>query len=161
MLLYHEMFIAVNKFTIVCSLLGKNILSFNTRHTSYDIHVSDIISWLWGDMNNLIKTFITFVLFAFLSTIMLNIYKHSMSRQLVLQETFKIIIVFMLVAISHIIDSQIIGNNNSFQTITALYYIAHKAIIVLENAVEMNIPVPEFLKKFLLKLRNKVDHHEF
>ena len=155
------MLIAVNKFTKVCSLLGRYILSFNIKHTSYDIHVSDIISWLWGDMNNLIKTFITFVLFAFLSTIMLNIYKHSMSKQLVLKEAFNVIMVFMLVAISHIIDFQLIGNNNSFQTITVLYYIAHKAIIVLENAVEMNIPVPEFLKNFLLKLRNKADHHEF
>lgn len=66
----------------------------------------------------------------------------------------------MLVAISHIIDFQLIGINNSFQTITVLYYIAHKAIIVFENAIEMNIPVPEFLKNFLLKLRNKTDHHE-
>ena len=138
MLLYHEM------------LTASNILA----------SVFELSKLLWGSTDNLMKMLIVFVLFAFFSTIILNMYKGSMSAQLFLQELLRAIMIFMLVAISHIIDLQPINIRSGFQTITTLYYIGYEGIIVLENAVEIGVPVPQFLKGFLIKLKDKADNNK-
>lgn len=154
------MFVVTSKRIKFFTLVQKIILSFGMKYTSYDIHIVDIVRWLWGDMDNMMKTLITFVLFSFLSTIILNIYQHSMSKQLILKELFKFIIIFMLVSMSHLIDFHLTESRSTLQTLTIMYYIANEGIIVLENAEKIGIPLPQFLKSFLLKLRSKAEHHK-
>ena len=138
MLLYHEI------------LTASNILA----------QVFELSKLLWESADNLMKMLIAFVFFAFFSTIILNMYKGSMWAQLFLRELLKAIMIFMLVATSHIIDLRLINIRSGFQTITTLYYIGQEGIIVLENAVEIGVPVPQFLKGFLIKLRDKVDNNK-
>lgn len=138
MLLYHEIFVNSNKLAHVFELLK-------------------FFKLLWENTDNLMKILIAFVPFSFLSTILKNIHKNSISIQLLMQELLRAIMIFMLVAISCIIDFQLIDAQGRLKSITTLYYVGHEGLIVLKNAVEIGVPVPQFLKNFLIKLRDKAD----
>ena len=69
--------------------------------------------------------------------------------------------VFMLVIIvvSSMIDVSL-NLNATMVTMTLFFYIANEALSILENAVEIGVPVPEKLKELLLQVREEEEVEE-
>ena len=63
----------------------------------------------------------------------------------------KKIFMLIIVAVAHLID-QLIGANNVLFTAVVIFYCSNEAISIIENAIALNIPIPEKLKKAIESL---------
>jgi len=62
------------------------------------------------------------------------------------------VLIFVLVGVGHIIDSQVIGNGGAIRTAVIFIYLSNEGMSILENAARIGLPIPEKLKNALDKL---------
>ena len=54
-------------------------------------------------------------------------------------------LIFVLVGVGHIIDSQVLGNGGAIRTAMIFFYLSNEGISILENAAHIGLPIPEKL----------------
>lgn len=67
--------------------------------------------------------------------------------------------IILVVIIATQLD-QIVNANGFFRTSTAIFFISNEGISILENVDEIGVPLPNFLKDTLEKLRTKHSNME-
>jgi len=67
---------------------------------------------------------------------------------------FKKVLIFTLVGVGHIIDSQVLGGGNAIRTAVIFFYLSNEGISILENVVAIGLPIPDKLKEVLEQLRS-------
>lgn len=67
----------------------------------------------------------------------------------------KKVCMFMFIGIAHILDREMMGESAVLRDGVMMFYIASESISVMENAIDMDAPVPEILKEYFLSWRNK------
>ena len=69
----------------------------------------------------------------------------------------KKVFILCLVAIAHVIDSQVIQNGSVVRTAVIFFYISSEGISIMDNASLLGLPVPKQLKEVLEQLKDKGD----
>ena len=73
------------------------------------------------------------------------------------------VLIFLLVGIGHILDTQVIGTGSVLRTAVIFFYISNEGVSLVENAAHLGLPIPEKLKAVLEQLHDraeKEDDHE-
>ena len=71
-------------------------------------------------------------------------------------------LIFALVGIGHIIDTQVIGTGSVLRTAVIFFYISNEGVSLIENAGHLGLPIPAKLKAVLEQLHDcaeKEDEH--
>ena len=68
--------------------------------------------------------------------------------------------IFILVALGHIIDAQILGDGDALRTAVIFFYLSNEGLSIIENAVAIGLPVPEALKNALAHLDKENKSHD-
>ena len=68
---------------------------------------------------------------------------------------FRKVLIFIMVGVGHIIDSQILGNGSALRTAIIFFYLSNEGLSMLENAGHLGLPIPEKLKEVLAQLHNR------
>lgn len=114
------------------------------------------LGWVLGGLDGFLYALITFVVIDYLTGIMLAILEKRLSSEVGARGIFKKVMIFALVAVGHIIDTQIISNGSAVRTAVIFFYLSNEGISILENAAKIGLPIPEKLKLALEQL-NKED----
>ena len=69
-------------------------------------------------------------------------------------------IIFLLVGIGPIIDTQVIGNGSVLRTAVIFFYISNEGVSLVENAAHLGLPIPEKLKDVLEQLHDRAEKDE-
>ena len=69
----------------------------------------------------------------------------------------KKVIIFMLVGIGHILDTQVIGTGSVLRTAIIFFYLSNEGVSLLENAAHLGLPIPEKLKDVLEQLHDRAE----
>lgn len=67
------------------------------------------------------------------------------------------ILIFVMVGIGHVIDTQLIGSGDALRTAVIFFYISNEGVSLLENAGHIGLPIPEKLKEVLAQLHNRTE----
>ena len=59
------------------------------------------------------------------------------------------VLIFVLVGIDHVLDTQVIGTGSILRTAVVFFYLSNEGIFLVENAAHLVLPVPEKLKLVL------------
>ena len=59
----------------------------------------------------------------------------------------------MLVGLSHVVDELVPGDTGIIRDVVIFFYLSNEGISIIENAIEIGVPVPEGLKERLLKFK--------
>ena len=70
------------------------------------------------------------------------------------------VIIFLLVGVGHIIDTQVIGNGSILRTAVIFFYLSNEGVSLVENAAHLGLPVPEKLKAVLEQLHDRAEKEE-
>lgn len=124
-----------------------------------------LLGWFLGGTDGFLFALIVFVVADYLSGIMCAVINRRLSSAVGAKGIFKKVLIFVLVGIGHIIDSQIIGDAGSpggssasvLRTAVIFFYLSNEGISLLENATVIGLPVPQKLKDMLAQLRGKGD----
>lgn len=79
----------------------------------------------------------------------------KLSSEIGFRGIFKKVLIFVLVGIGHMIDTNLIGEGSVLRTAIIFFYCSNEGISMLENAGRLGLPIPEQLKDILVQLHNK------
>ena len=65
------------------------------------------------------------------------------------------VVIFIMVSLSHVVDSYLLSSGVALERITILFYCANEAISILENAGKIGVPLPEKLLTHLNSFKEK------
>ena len=114
------------------------------------------IGYFLGGIDGFLYALIAFVVIDYLTGIMVAVLERKLSSEVGFRGIFKKVLIFSLVAVGHIIDSQLIQTGSAIRTAVIFFYLSNEGISILENTAKIGLPIPEKLKAILVQL-NKED----
>lgn len=120
-----------------------------------------IAGFLWGQLDGLMIALIVFICLDYITGLIVGAARHKLNSHTSFVGLCKKALILIVVAVAHIIDSQLLGGNASvFRSAACGLYIANEGLSILENSGKLGLPMPKKLKKALEQLRDKDDKEE-
>lgn len=114
-----------------------------------------ILLYYIGGMDKLIYTLIAFVSVDYITGVVSAVSHKELNSSVGYKGIFHKIIIFCLVGIANLLDSNILNSQGILRTAVILYYIANEGISIIENAGEIGIPIPQKLLDVLEQLKGE------
>lgn len=118
------------------------------------------LGWFLGGPDGFLYALIAFVAIDYLTGVICAIVDKKLSSDIGARGIFKKVLIFVLVGVGHIIDSQVLGNDGAIRTAVIFFYLSNEGISILENAAHVGLPIPEKLKNVLEQLHNRSDEED-
>ena len=83
------------------------------------------------------------------------LFRSSLSSEVGFRGIFRKVLIFLLVGIGHILDTQVIGSGSVLRTAVIFFYISNEGVSLVENAAHLGLPIPEKLKDVLEQLHDR------
>lgn len=118
------------------------------------------LGWFFGGADGFLYALVAFVMIDYITGVMCAIIDKKLSSEIGSKGIFKKVLIFALVGVGHIIDSQIIGDGGVLRTAVIFFYLSNEGISILENVGYIGLPVPQKLKDVLAQLNSKSETDE-
>lgn len=116
--------------------------------------VGGYLGWLLGGVDRFLYVLVVFVIVDYITGVMLAVLERRVSSDIGFRGIFKKVLMFLMVAIGHIMDFYLIKGGSTIRTTIIFFYISNEGISIIENASKIGLPVPEKLKKILEDLKS-------
>lgn len=114
------------------------------------------ISYFFGGWPRLLEILVVFIFIDYVTGVLAAGLEGQLSSLVGLKGIAKKITVLIMIAVAHLID-QALGGNNLFRDAAIFFYLANELLSILENTGRIGLPVPSMLRKAVLILKNKGD----
>lgn len=128
----------------------------------YNIKVSVVISilgtavtWLFGTWDSTLKILISIIALDYITEVIQAYINKTMCSRLGLKCIAKKSTIFIVLALSVLLDRVLNNENWMFRTLVSYFYIANEGVSILENAGKMGLKIPIKFKNALIQLRNE------
>ena len=111
------------------------------------------ITYVFGGIDKLFTTLIILMAFDYATGVMCAIIKKSLSSKTGFKGIFRKLCILIIIALSNL-GADAVGIP-ALRSAAIGFYIANEAISILENAGELGVPYPKWLKDALIQLKNK------
>lgn len=121
------------------------------------------LGWFLGGCDGLLYALIAFVVIDYITGVMCAVADKNLSSEVGFKGICRKVLIFLLVGVGHIIDTQVIGAGSVLRTAVIFFYISNEGVSLVENAAHLGLPVPAKLKAVLEQLHDraeKEDDHE-
>ncbi len=109
----------------------------------------------FGGFDMLMMTLVSFVIMDYLTGVMQAIVHHKLCSKVGFKGIFKKILIFFIVGIAVSLDGTF-GTTN-LRYIAIVFYIVNEGISIIENAIDLGLPIPDKIKAVLDKLNEEND----
>lgn len=116
--------------------------------------------WFLGGFDGFLYGLLIFVIIDYITGVMVAVVQKKLSSEIGFKGIFKKVLIFCLVGVAHIVDTQIIGDGSVLRTAVIFFYLSNEGISILENVSLIGLPVPEKLKEVLEQLRKEKDEEK-
>ena len=118
------------------------------------------VGWFLGGFDGFLYALITFVVIDYITGVLCAIIDKNLCSKIGAKGIFKKVLIFVLVGVSHVIDTNVLGvvgntDTNVLRTAVIFFYLSNEAISILENAAHIGLPIPEKLKDVLKQLHKR------
>ena len=113
------------------------------------------LGWFLGGCDGLLYALLAFAVVDYVTGVMCAIVDKKLSSSVGFKGIFRKVLIFVMVGIAHILDTQIIGNGSVLRTAVIFFYISNEGVSLLENASHLGLPVPEPIKTVLKQLHDR------
>ena len=108
-----------------------------------------------GGFDGFLYALVVFVVVDYITGLMAAAVEKKLSSEVGFKGIFKKVVIFSLVAVGHIVDTNIIGEGSVLRTAGIFFYLSNEGISILENAARTGLPIPGKLKAVLEQLREE------
>lgn len=115
------------------------------------------IGWFLGGLDGFLYALIAFVVIDYITGVMCAIVDKKLSSNVGFRGIFRKVLIFVMVGIGNLIDTQLIGSGEALRTAVIFFYISNEGVSLLENAAHIGLPIPKKLKDVLAQLHNRTD----
>ena len=117
------------------------------------------LSWYIGDLSGLVKILFAFAVIDQVTGVMKGFVLRKWSSEIGFHGIAKKVYMFIFVGMANVLDNEIhiefLGHTDILRDAVTCFYIANKGMSIIENAIELGLPVPEGLKQRFLSWWNK------
>ena len=113
-----------------------------------------------GGCDGLLYALLAFVVIDYITGIMCAIVDKKLSSAVGFKGIFKKILIFALVGVGHIIDTQVIGSGSVLRTAVIFFYMSNEGVSMIENAGHLGLPIPKKLKAVLEQLHDRAEKED-
>lgn len=127
----------LNDIKAICSLLG---------------------AWLgcvFGKLDAFVYLLICLVILDYISGVMVAIVQKKLCSGVGFKGIFRKALIFGMVAIAHILDTQLFAEHDICRTAVTCFYISNESISLFENSGKLGLPIPQKLKDILEQLKEQ------
>ena len=118
--------------------------------------IGGLSGFLFGEMDGMLIALITFICLDYVTGLIVGAAQHRLNSQVSFLGLAKKALILIIVAVAHVIDSQVLGGSASvFRSAACGLYIANEGLSILENAGKIGLPMPKKLREMLAQLREK------
>lgn len=122
--------------------------------------VGGFLGWFLGGCDGLLYALIAFVTVDYVTGVMCAVVDRKLSSSVGFKGIFRKVLIFVMVGISHILDTQVIGNGSVLRTAVIFFYISNEGVSLLENAAHLGLPVPQKIKGVLEQLHKRSEKED-
>lgn len=121
-----------------------------------------LAGFLWGGLDGLLTALLVFMVLDYLTGIASSLKMHKkLSSEVGFWGIVKKCMILALVTVAHFLDSHVLGGGSSmFRSGVVGFFLANEGLSILENAGNLGVPLPEFLKKALEQLKDSSDRSD-
>ncbi len=119
--------------------------------------VGAVLGYVLGGFDGMLSALLIFVVIDYLTGVLRAVSEKKLSSGVGFIGISRKVLIFALVGVANIVDTQILGQGTALRTATIFFYMANEAISVLENAGAVGLPLPKKLLDVLKQLRKKED----
>jgi len=112
------------------------------------------LGWFLGGCDGLLYALVLFVVVDYITGVMCAAADHRLSSEVGFKGICRKVLIFLLVGIGHVLDTQIIGTGSVLRTAVIFFYLSNEGVSLLENAGHLGLPIPEKLKVVLEQLHD-------
>ena len=91
------------------------------------------LGWFFGEMDGFFYALIAFVVIDYLTGVMCAIIDKTLSSNVGFKGIFRKVLIFVMVGIGHVIDTQLIGSGDALRTAVIFFYISNEGVSLLEK----------------------------
>jgi len=113
------------------------------------------LGWFLGGCDGLLYALLAFVVIDYITGVMCAVIDHTLSSAVGFKGICRKVLIFALVGIGHILDTQVIGSGSVLRTAVIFFYISNEGVSLVENAAHLGLPIPEKLKAVLEQLHDR------
>ncbi|MCZ0756542.1 phage holin family protein [Anoxybacillus sp. J5B_2022] len=118
-----------------------------------------VVGFLFGGWSEALILLLSLVGIDYLTGFLASAVEGKLSSRVGFRGIPKKIMIFVMVAVGHLVDTTI-GTNHMFRDATIFFYCANELVSIIENAGRMGLPVPEILRQTIDILRGKSEKRE-
>ena len=117
--------------------------------------VSGVLSYIFGPWDAMIMVLIAVVALDYITGVAYAAVSKTLSSVIGFKRLLKKVFIFVLVALSTMLDKLVPATNGAVRSAVCMFYIANEGLSILENCALMDVPVPKPLRDALEALKNK------
>ena len=114
-----------------------------------------LLGWFLGGFDGFLYALVALMVADYITGVMCAIVEKKLSSEIGFKGIFKKVLIFILVGVGHLIDTNLIGDGSVLRTAIIFFYFSNEGVSMLENAGRLGLPIPEKLKDILVQLHNK------
>ena len=118
------------------------------------------LGYFLGGCDGLLIALVAFVAIDYITGVMCAVADHTLSSEVGFKGIARKVLIFLLVGIGHILDTQVIGSGSVLRTAVIFFYISNEGVSLVENAAHLGLPIPEKLKDVLEQLHDRAEKDE-
>ena len=124
------------------------------------VAVGGFLGWFVGGFDGLLYALIALMAADYVTGVMCAIADRTLSSEVGFRGIAKKVLIFVLVGVGHIVDTNLIGNGSALRTAVLFFYCSNEGVSMLENAGHLGLPIPQKLKDVLEQLHDRDKENE-
>lgn len=113
------------------------------------------LGYFLGGCDGLLYALLVFVVLDYITGIMCAINDRNLSSEVGFKGICRKVLIFALVGIGHLIDTQVLGETGVLRTAVIFFYLSNEGLSLIENASYLGLPIPAKLKDVLEQLHDR------
>ena len=132
------------------------VQTMQTKGYDFMTDLSTVVNMFFGaDNNKVLYALIILVTLDYITGVCVAIKDKKLSSSIGAKGIINKVVIFIMVSLSHVVDSYLLSSGVALERITILFYCANEAISILENAGKIGVPLPEKLLAHLNSFKEK------
>jgi len=117
--------------------------------------IGGLVGYLWGGWNALLGILLAVVALDYATGVAAAYIEKKLSSEVGFKGITKKIFIFVMVAVGHLVDKALGGENSIFKDGVIFFYLANEVLSIVENAGRIGVPVPDQLRNAVEILKGK------
>lgn len=118
------------------------------------------IGYFLGRNDGLLYALLAFVVLDYITGVMCAVADKKLSSAVGFKGICRKGLIFALVGIGHLLDTQVIGTGSVLRSAIIFFYISNEGLSLVENAAYLGLPIPTKLHKVLEQLHDRSEKED-